>query len=117
MTTTRIEGQAISIGYEWRQRIAVTATPPLFPAGCALAAHVRSHRLDPAALAVLTTANGGIVRVSDTEIDVVIPPASTAAMVPGAIVFDLARTDVDPDVHLGFALTVEVVQPVTRGAA
>lgn len=115
MTTSVVEGRVIAIGYEWRQRIEIVSTPGLFPSGCALTAHVRATRVSTAILATLTTGNGGIVRISDTAVEMVISPAQTAAMAPGRVVFDVVRTDPTPDQHLGFALTVPVIMSVTRG--
>jgi hypothetical protein len=31
------------------------------------------------------------------------------------VVVDVVRTDLDPDLHLGFALEIPVMLPVTRG--
>lgn len=111
-----VSGQAIAAGYEWRQRLKVVVDPPPFPSGCTLAAHVRARRGDALPKASLTTANGGLVRVSDTEIDIVLSPSQTGAMtnIP-SVVMDVVRTDPDPDQHLGFSLTIPVVMPVTRG--
>ena len=107
-------GSVIEIGYQWTQRIQVQAASATFPVGCTLSSQVRTKRSDVAALGSLTIANGGLVRVSDSEIDIVISPAVTALMKPGTVVLDVIRTDLVPPRHLGFMLEIAVEQPVTR---
>lgn len=107
------QGFPIMSGYAWAQRVKVTSSSSVFPPDVALTAHVRPSRTD-AAFITLTTANGGIVRVSDTEIDIKLTAAQSATCSPGTVVLDIARTDATPNVHLGFSLTVPVIQPVTR---
>jgi hypothetical protein len=91
------------------------ADSPVFPAGCALAAHVRAKVSDNTIIAALTTANGGLTRISDTVVEIAIPPAATASLSPGSVVIDMVRTDLEPDRHLSFSLEIPVVRPVTRG--
>ena len=62
--------------------------------------------------ATLTTAGGGITRLDDRTIELVIPGASSTRW-KGSVVMDVVRTDTAPDLHMGFFLTVPVVQPVT----
>lgn len=107
------DGPAIVSGYTYKLQI--EAESPVFPAGCALTAQVRSKVSDSAIIATLTTANGGLTRVSDTVIEIVIPPEPTANLKPGTVVMDVVRTDVHPDLHLNFTLEIPVVRPVTRG--
>lgn len=114
MTTDSQPGAPIEIGYQWTQRVAVQSATPVFPSGCTLSSHVRAKRSDAAILATLTVANGGIVVVSDTEIDLVIAAAATAAMKVGSVVLDLARTDLAAPRHMGFTLEIPVQMPVTR---
>lgn len=103
-------------GYEWRQRLAVLGSDtPVFPVGVTLAAHIRRKRADAAPLATLTSDNGGLLRVSDSEIDIVIGGSISADWPVGEVVLDLVRTDTDPDKHLGIGLRIPVVLPVTRG--
>ena len=68
-----------------------------------------------AALYSLTTANGGILRVSDTAVEMVIAPEATVGLGPGSVVVDVVRTDLIPPRHLSFFLEIPVVLPVTRG--
>ncbi len=113
MSVSVSEGPAIVAGYEYRLQI--EAESPVFPQGCSLTAQVRARVGDSNIIATLTTANGGLARISDTVIEIVIPPAATAGLPPGSAVMDMVRTDLEPDRHLNFNLEIPVVRPVTRG--
>lgn len=113
MSVTVSDGPTIVAGYEYRLRIA--ADLALFPAGCALTSHVRRKVSETAILATLTTANGGLARVSDTEVDIAIAGTASASWQAGTVVLDMVRTDVNPDQHLGFVLEIPVTLAVTRG--
>ena len=113
MSVSISDGPAIVAGYEYRLQL--EADSPVFPAGCALAAQVRAKVSDSAVIATLTTANGGLTRISDTVVEIAIPPAETANLPPGSVVMDMVRTDLDPDRHLSFTLEIPVIRPVTRG--
>ncbi|EAQ43713.1 hypothetical protein MED193_12618 [Roseobacter sp. MED193] len=113
MTTQIYEGPAIMIGYAYRLRL--EAAGALFPEGAAFTGHVRAKLGDTEILATLTSANGGLERVSDSALDLQIAAADTAGMAVGSVVVDVVRTDTDPDRHLGFALEIPVMSPVTRG--
>ena len=108
-------GPPIMAGYEWRLRIASDVAA--FPMGCELIAHARRKVTDGAIAAILSTENGGIVRISDTEIEFRLSGAASAGWMAGRAVIDVVRRDVDPDQHLGFMLEVPVMLPVTRGLA
>lgn len=112
MTTQIHEGPAILIGYAYRLRLA--AEGPLFPQGATFTGQVRAKPGAASVLATLTSANGGLVRVSDSALDLQIAAEHTAGMAAGSVVVDVVRTDTDPDQHLGFVLEIPVVQPVTR---
>jgi len=107
------EGPAIVAGYEYRLQL--EADSPIFPAGCALTAQVRGKVSAGAVIATLTTANGGLNRITDTIVEVLLPPAVTVHIPAGSVVMDLVRTDLEPDRHLNFILEIPVVRPVTRG--
>lgn len=77
---------------------------------------MRADRDSTVVLADLTTGNGGIVRVSDTEIDINLTDTQTAAMSPGSVIADFVRTDLDPNEHLRITIGVPVERPVTRPA-
>jgi hypothetical protein len=113
MTVSVSDGPAIVAGYEYRLRL--EADSPVFPEGCTLAAQVRTKVSDSAVIATLTTANGGLARISDIVVEITIPPAATANLPPGSVVMDMVRTDLEPDRHLNFTLEIPVIRPVTRG--
>ena len=113
MSVSVSDGPAIVAGYEYKLQL--EADSPVFPEGCSLTAHVRTKVSDSNIIATLTTANGGLARVSDMVVEVSIPPAATANLPPGSIVMDVVRTDLEPDRHLNFTLEIPVVRPVTRG--
>jgi hypothetical protein len=112
MSVSVSDGPAIVAGYEYRLQL--EADSPVFPAGCELTAHVRAKVSDSALIATLTTANGGLTRISDTVVEIAIPSAATANLSPGSVVMDMVRTDLEPDRHLRFTLEIPVVRPVTR---
>jgi hypothetical protein len=114
MTTNTFEGPAILIGYAYT--LQVEADTPLFPETGAYRAQVREKVSAAQIAADLATENGGIVRISDYEINIVIPPSATAGMKPGSVLFDVVRTDTDPHLHLNFFVEIPVMLPVTRGA-
>jgi len=107
------DGPAIVAGYAYRLQI--EADSPLFPEGAVFTAQVRSKISASAVIATLTTANGGILRVSDTIVEMVIAPEATADLGAGSVVVDVVRTDLIPPRHLAFFLEIPVVLPVTRG--
>jgi len=113
MSVSVSDGPAIVAGYEYKLQL--EADSPVFPEGCSLTAHVRARVSDSAVIATLTSANGGLARISDTVIEIVIPAATTASLPPGSVVMDMVRTDLDPDRHLNFTLEIPIVRPVTRG--
>ena len=113
MSVTVSDGPAIVAGYEYRLQI--EADSPVFPPECTLAAQVRAKVSDNAIIATLTTANGGLARITDVTVEITIPPAATAALPPGHVVMDMVRTDLEPDRHLNFTLEIPVIRPVTRG--
>lgn len=108
-------GPAIVIGYTYRVRIETEA--PLFPEGAALLAHIRLKPSSLNLIAALRSADGTLQRQSDYQLEITIPAQDTARMQLGTVMLDLVRTDLDPPLHLGFALEIPVQLPVTRGAA
>ena len=70
---------------------------------------------DPTLLAELSSADGGIEHITDTVLELSLTPAQTAGLTPGRVVLDLVRTDLEPDLHLGFLIEIPVMLPVTRG--
>jgi hypothetical protein len=113
MSVSISDGPAIVAGYEYRLQL--EADSAVFPHGCSLTAQVRAKVSDNNIITTLTTANGGLARISDTVVEITIPPAATASLPPGSIVMDVVRTDLEPDRHLNFTLEIPVLRPVTRG--
>lgn len=113
MTVDVSDGPAIVAGYEYR--LQVETNSPAFPEGCMLAAQIRSKVSDATVIATLTTQNGGLVRKSDTVVEIVVAPEASAALSAGSVVLDMVRTDLVPPRHLQFTLEIPVVRPVTRG--
>mgnify|MGYP001765371542 CR=1 FL=1 len=104
-------GRALVAGYEWRQRF--VSPVALFPSAATFTAQIRRTVADAEPLATLTTGNGGVVRVDDTTLDVIVAGATSAGWTAGSVVFDVVRSDGTAQ-HLGFRVTVPVVMPVTR---
>lgn len=109
----RTLGKPIRPGYPWTVRLKFAAAG-FVPVGATFRAQIRPRASASEALAELTTDGGGLVRVSDTEIDVTITAAQTAVLPVGSVEMDVVRTDTSPDQHLGFLMRIPVVQPVTR---
>jgi hypothetical protein len=110
---TLSEGPAILIGYAWRLQIEAEA--PVFAEGASYAGHLRLKPSDPTLLAELSSADAGIQHITETVLELSLTPSQTAALAPGRVVLDLVRTDLEPDLHLGFLLEIPVMLPVTRG--
>ena len=110
---TLSEGPAILIGYAWRLQIEAEA--PVFVEGASYAGHLRLKPSDPTQLAELSSADGGIQHITATVLELSLTPSQTAGLTPGRVVLDLVRTDLNPDLHLGFLLEIPVMLPVTRG--
>jgi len=113
MSVDVADGPAIVAGYAYRLQI--EADSPLFPEGAAFTAQVRAKLSASSVIATLTSANGGILRVSDTVVELIIAPEATADLGAGSVIFDIVRTDLVPPRHLSFFLEIPVVLPVTRG--
>jgi hypothetical protein len=112
MTTSLQEGPVILIGYEYRLQL--QAESDLFPEGASFAGQVRSAITAATVVAELSSAAGSVLRVDVRTLEIVLAPEVTANLVPGMVVLDLVRTDLNPDRHLGFMLEVPVALPVTR---
>ena len=110
MTATVQAGGAIAIG--WPYAINITSPVPIFPSWGLFKADFKRSRTDVTPIFELTTANGGLVRISDTSLTVAVSGAQSALLGAGSVVVDIARTDT-PN-YLGFVLTIPVLQPVTR---
>jgi hypothetical protein len=110
---TLSEGPAILIGYAWRLQIEAEA--PVFADAASYTGHLRLKPSDPTLLAELSSADDGIQHITETVLELSLTPSQTAVLSPGRVVLDLVRTDLEPDLHLGFLLEIPVMLPVTRG--
>lgn len=113
MSTKKFTYKPIYTGYEWKLRLQLNATPALFPAGVKLRAQVRVSPDDAKPLTTLTVDDGQILRVDDNTIQITIPETASNKWEEGSVMFDLVRTDVEPDQHLGVRVTVQVKKSVT----
>jgi len=113
VSVTVVNGPAIVAGYPYR--LQVEAETRLFPQDAVFAAELRNKVSAASVIATLTTANGGILRVSETVLELAIAPEATAGLGAGSVVLDVVRTDLMPPRHLAFFLEIPVVLPVTRG--
>lgn len=107
------EGPAINPGYEWRLRI--ETSEPLFAVGDRLVAHIRKMRGDEEVLAELTTEDATIVRLSDSEIELLLPAESSRSWRYRTVVMDVARAFPEPKQPLGFRIHIPIDLTVTRG--
>lgn len=112
MSTTTTQGKAIVAGYEWRQRLRLSSA--YFPNTATFTAQVRANAKDSTILATMTTAGDAVEWVDARTIDVVIAGATSANWRTASVTFDVVRTDTATPQHLGFSITVPVVQPVTK---
>lgn len=113
MSTTTFEGPAILIGYQYVLQI--ESDLPLFQAGASFTAQLRPKVSASQPVTTLTSAAGTLVRISDTTLELRIPPEATAQMAVGSVHVDVVRTDLVPPRHLSFFLEIPVAMPVTRG--
>jgi hypothetical protein len=113
VSVTIVDGPAIVAGYPYRLQIEADAA--LFLEGAVFVADVRVKVSATSVVATLTTANGGLLRVSDTVLELAIASEASASLGAGSVVLDVVRTDLMPPRHLSFFLEIPVVLPVTRG--
>ena len=116
MSTTTHAGRPIVAGYEWRSRVVVNAATPAFPVGVAITSDVRTAVSEPRLIATLSTSNGGITRIDDSTIELVLSGGVTYSLTPGKVFLDFVRTDTGVPQYLGFILGVPVRTPVTKSS-
>ena len=112
MTTELVSGPAILVGYAYALQL--SAETPLFPEAARFAGQLRHVLSDPEPITTLTSVSGGLVRISDTVLEVRLAPEITSRLVPGSVLLDLVRTDLAPPQHLALFLELPVLLPVTR---
>ena len=86
MSVSVSDGPAIVAGYEYKLQL--EAGSPVFPQGCTLTAQVRAKVSATTTIATLTTANGGLARISDTVVEITISAGATANLPPGSVVME-----------------------------
>lgn len=111
MGVTLQEGPLIAQGYPYSLRL--EASSPVFSASHAYKAQFRVKPAATSALAEITTGSG-ITYVSPTALDFLIPAGATASFPLGEVWTDLVRTDVSPNLFMGFQFSIPVILPVTR---
>lgn len=107
------DGPLVAQGYPYSLRI--ESETSMFSASHSYKAHVRQKPASASLLATLITGSG-ILYVSDTLLDLTIPASATASFPTGEVWLDIVRTDVTPNIYMGFQFSVPVIQPVTRSA-
>ena len=107
----------IAAGYVYKTRLQVSGEDVVFPAGCLLRAQVRPFVGAAHLAGTLTTENGGLTRVDDHTLDIVVPDDVTANIGNAKAWLDIARVDVDPDEWVGVQIQLPVVTPVTEPLA
>ncbi|MCA3559942.1 MAG: hypothetical protein IOC82_02795 [Aestuariivirga sp.] len=107
------DGPAIVVDYECRLQL--EAESDLFPAGATFTEQLRAKVSAAMPVTTLNSGNGGVTRVTDRIVELVVPATETASLSPGSAVLDPIRTDLTLPRHLVFMLEIPVVQPVTRG--
>ncbi|RUU72132.1 hypothetical protein [Mesorhizobium sp. M7A.F.Ca.MR.362.00.0.0] len=109
-----MRGKIIEAGYPWRLRITFSNSLVIGEAAT-YSMHVRAKAEDVNPIVELTTANGGLVRIDDTTLDIKIPATQASLWPVGkTVVMDLVRTDGGSPEHTGLQLQVPVRNPVTR---
>lgn len=109
-----LQGKAIQTGCEWRLRFKITSTAlAVFSPTSRFSAQFR-EKIDGPVLIELTTANGGIVRVDNNTLELVLKSTDTVSWKNQSVMTDIVRTDLPQKIHLGFDLIIPVKRSVTR---
>jgi hypothetical protein len=111
----KVKGQVITAGYDWAIQLSFANSQITFPETATFIAQVRR---DPAAedvLATLTSANDGVLRISDTVLQLRLFGSMSEGWPDRLAYIDVVRNDNGLKQHLGFQLTVPVRRPITRG--
>lgn len=112
-----LPARAIRTGSDWALKIEVrSASLEAFPADATFVSQIR-ETIDGPVIAEMTTANGGVARVSDTIIELRVPGSTTRDWLYSEVMLDVLRTDTNDPIHLGFDMKVPVKRSVTRISA
>jgi hypothetical protein len=101
-------------GIDWAQSFRVVAnsgTP--FPSGVQIKSHFREV-ISGELLTELSTDGGGIVRVSNSIIEMKIAGTVTKNWTMKTVYFDWVITSADPDEYGDFVFKIDVYRPITR---
>lgn len=115
MTTGKYPYKPIIPGFPWDVTLRVKSKNPFFPEG-AYRAEVRVNP-NSAVITTLTTENGGLIRLDDGRMQVVIAGAGTASIRSETVYFDVIRVDEAEDVHTGLRVHVPVNRTITAAHA
>lgn len=107
------EGPLVAQGYPYTLRI--ESEKSMFSSSHTYKAHVRAKPASNTLLAEVTSGSG-ISVVNDKALDITIPANATASFPLGEVWIDMVRTDVTPNLYMGFQFSVPVILPVTRSA-
>ncbi len=111
----KFKGQVITAGYDWAIQLSFANSPLTFPTTATFIAQVRRDPSAEDVLATLTTANNGIIRISDKILQLRLPGSMSLGWPDRLAYIDVVRNDAGLKQHLGFMLTVPVRRAVTRG--
>ncbi len=114
MVTMTQEMPPVARGYVYPFRMSVPDGEAPFPEGVRLRAEVRDFAGADHVLGVLTTENGGLARVDDRTVDVVVAASITGLLTNTVMAIDFARVDVVPVRFLAIGVSLTVIEPVTR---
>jgi hypothetical protein len=107
------EGPLVARGYPYSLQI--EAENPMFSAAHTYKAQVRAKPDATSVLAELTTGSG-ITFISTKALTLAIAANATASFPLGEVWLDIVRTDVTPNLYMGFQFSIPVILPVTRSA-
>lgn len=108
-----LQAKAIYTGAEWRLSFSVTSSDPVFPVNSKFKAQFR-EKPDGKVLAELSTSNGGIRRIDDNSIELLLPGSASKHWKVDSVMTDIMRTDLTNPVHLGFSLKIPVKRSITQ---
>ena len=113
--TQYLQGKAIQTGCEWRLRITINSEAiETFPETATFSSSIRKNSADGELVTTLSSADGSIVWVDSSSIELYLSEDATVDWKEGLVVLDIIRTDLTQKVHLGFDLKIPVKRTITR---
>ncbi len=110
----KFKGQIITTGYDWTIQFSFENSAHVFPETATFVSQLRRDPNVDDVLATLTSANGGVTRISDKIIQLRLEGDITKDWPARTVWLDVVRTDLGHE-HLGFILKVPVRRAITRG--